>query len=68
MITKTLRNLVALLFLGSGLAAPAMAIDDNALLNMLVKKGIITTQEAFLLRDEMADEAERTVIDAVAGG
>lgn len=45
-----------------------MAIDDNALLNMLVKKGIITTQEAFLLRDEMADEAERTVIDAVAGG
>lgn len=68
MITKLLSNSVSLLLICGVVSASALAVEDSALLNVLVKKGILTTQEALLLRDEMADESEKTVIDTVSGG
>ena len=68
MTTKLLRKIVSLFVICSGFSATAIAADDSALLNVLVKKGILTTQEALLLRDEMADESEKTIVDTVSGG
>lgn len=68
MTTKILRKLITLFFVCSGVAVTALAVDDSALLNVLVKKGILTTEEAMLLKDEMSNEAEATIVDTVSGG
>lgn len=69
MTTKILRKLVTLLVLCSGFSTVLSAeVNDSALLNMLVKKGILTNQEAMLLKDEMATQAEEVIVDTVSGG
>lgn len=68
-MTHSLFRRVALLaaFLG-GFAVLLTAQDSGALLNALVRKGILSDQEAEDIRTELAEEAHAAVISSVSGG
>ncbi|WP_221031014.1 porin [Actomonas aquatica] len=68
-MTNSLLRRVALLgaFLG-GFASFAVAQDSGALLNVLVRKGILTDQEAEDIRAELTAESHAAVISSVSGG
>lgn len=68
MITQLLRKFVPLLALVGGLSVSLPAQDSAALLNILVKKGILTNQEAQDLRTELSSDAKAAVTSSVSGG
>lgn len=68
MITKIVYKIVTLSALIGGLTTAAVAQDNSALLNILVKKGILTSTEASELKDELAADAEKNIVKTVSGG
>jgi hypothetical protein len=72
--SKLLRKRLALLSLGAllfGVAATApdtRAQDSGALLNVLVRKGVLSDQEAEDIRAELATESAAAVLSTVSGG
>jgi hypothetical protein len=51
-----------------GLTAPVTAQDSGALLNVLVRKGILSDQEAEDVRAELSAESHAAVMTSVSGG
>ncbi len=68
MITQFLPKFVTLLAIAGALGTTLFAQDSNALLNVLVKKGVLTTEEAVELREDLAADAEAAVTKTVSGG
>jgi len=68
MITKTLTKYVSLLAIIGSLATATIAQENNALLNLLVKKGVLTNEEASGIRTELEAEMKAAVIENVTGG
>ena len=68
-MTNSLFRRIALLgaFLG-GFATFAAAQDSGALLNVLVRKGILSDQEAEDIRAELTAESHAAVISSISGG
>ncbi len=68
-MTNSTIRLLALLgaFLGT-LATSSFAQDSGALLNILVRKGILTDQEAEDIRAELTAESHAAVISSISGG
>jgi len=52
----------------AGCLTPLRAQDSGALLNVLVRKGILTDQEAEDVRAELTAESHAAVISSVSGG
>ncbi len=68
MIPSFLRRAAQLgAFLGA-LAGLAQAQDSGALLNVLVRKGILTDQEAEDIRAELTAESHAAVVSSISGG
>ena len=68
MITHRLKLLVSLFVLVGGLTVTLPAQDSGALLNVLVKKGILSDQEAKDIRAELAHDSHAAVTKSVSGG
>ena len=68
MITKILPKFVTLLAIAGALGTSSYAQDSSALLNVLVKKGILTTEEAVELREDLAADVQAAVTKNVSGG
>lgn len=51
-----------------GFSASLPAQDSAALLNVLVRKGIVTAEEAKEIRAELSADAEKAVVSTVSGG
>ncbi|MCF3651865.1 porin [Synoicihabitans lomoniglobus] len=68
MTTNLFRRVVLLGALLSGLATAAMAQDSGALLNVLVRKGILTDQEAEDIRAELTAESHAALMSSISGG
>ncbi|MBI5382121.1 MAG: porin [Opitutae bacterium] len=49
-------------------AVPALAQDSGALLDVLVRKGVLTAQEAENVRAELARDSAAAVVGSVSGG
>ncbi len=68
-MTNSLFRRVALLgALLGGIASFAAAQDSGALLNVLVRKGVLTDQEAEDIRAELTAESHAAVISSISGG
>ena len=68
MITKIVYKFVTLSALIGGLTTAAFAQENSALLNILVKKGILSSEEASALKEELAEDAQKTITKTVSGG
>ena len=68
MITKIVYKFVTLSALIGGFTTAAFAQDNSALLNILVKKGVLTSAEALEIKDELSEDAHQTITKTVSGG
>jgi hypothetical protein len=68
MITKIIIKTLALLALVAGLSTSLVAQENNALLNILVKKGILSHDEAKEIRSELDSEMKAAIVENFTGG
>ncbi|MBT5902771.1 MAG: porin [Opitutaceae bacterium] len=68
MITKSLIRIVTLLALIGGLSSAVVAEENSALLNILVKKGILSHDEAKSIRSELDSDMKAAVLEHTTSG